>query len=721
MPQVRTRLRAQIYSDAEEDVEEERPHGRKRIRVSRACDECRRRKDRCDGRQPTCRPCTEGGRKCIYNPTKKRGLPPGYVRAVELVLGLVFRSIEGSESSISALLRGEVEEPRSDASSASTAGGSTPIECLLDTWRQSKVLKEVEKMLLADSPDNESSGRTVDEIFAVAFSAVTAQDKAGASQLLPSPDAHFPPVIAPPVRERGVPSPTVTTIHKDHAAPIPSNWFSLLDLYFAITHCWFPIAQKHECLRVAHLLADTSDAQRQDSVIHGERAFLWAIFAYTSHQCSALGIASDSSEDLVQDDCRSPQYLQMEAESLATWDQTQRDIGHVRAFLLLALLKVGCQCWSKAWSFVGQAVYLAIDLGYTSRTAGFDEDETRTVLGCFVLETLIAAKLGRRPYLRRSDMHSATLQTNGIDEWEVWQPSPLSKTALNIYKMHEYSPGYVLSIFNHLCGLVAVLNDIISQPHGQTSRRILVSATWDLDRWREQLPRHCRDPLDGKLRSDVAVSPQLLNLCIAFASISVLLKNRTVAISDTTIQAPDTTSKLSKTLNFAGSQLQEFGAHHTPAIFELHVSSFGASSSARSTSLNDELAYYESFSENLKAVLHKTWRRGRSSENGLAGHPSRNRIALSRDAITVPPYERSMSALTPQSAPQAEGSTAVQQFYASSPPRENNDDTLFNSLTLLDPIDWSANPPEFMERLGLPAGIVPADYESLFNPPNGHS
>ncbi|EEU38491.1 uncharacterized protein NECHADRAFT_55236, partial [Fusarium vanettenii 77-13-4] len=55
----------------------------KRKRVSRACDYCRARKHRCDGRRPACSRCSATHQPCSYgSDIKKRGLPTGYVRAL---------------------------------------------------------------------------------------------------------------------------------------------------------------------------------------------------------------------------------------------------------------------------------------------------------------------------------------------------------------------------------------------------------------------------------------------------------------------------------------------------------------------------------------------------------------------------------------------------------------------------------------------------------------
>ncbi|KAL2216858.1 hypothetical protein M432DRAFT_633325 [Thermoascus aurantiacus ATCC 26904] len=51
----------------------------RRKRVSRACDRCRSKKDKCDGARPACAACVASGLACSYDPqAKKRGLPGGY-------------------------------------------------------------------------------------------------------------------------------------------------------------------------------------------------------------------------------------------------------------------------------------------------------------------------------------------------------------------------------------------------------------------------------------------------------------------------------------------------------------------------------------------------------------------------------------------------------------------------------------------------------------------
>ncbi|KAI9595296.1 fungal-specific transcription factor domain-containing protein [Syncephalis fuscata] len=63
---------------------------KKRFRRTQACDDCRRRKVRCDGNRPSCTSCLRHGVACHYQETlKKRGPKPGYIEKLERRLNLM--------------------------------------------------------------------------------------------------------------------------------------------------------------------------------------------------------------------------------------------------------------------------------------------------------------------------------------------------------------------------------------------------------------------------------------------------------------------------------------------------------------------------------------------------------------------------------------------------------------------------------------------------------
>jgi hypothetical protein len=77
----------------------------KRTRVSRACDQCRVAREKCDGAQPTCSTCIGTKRGCSYtaNP-KKRGIQTGYIRTLELSLAYLFQQNSENETSLKEIL-----------------------------------------------------------------------------------------------------------------------------------------------------------------------------------------------------------------------------------------------------------------------------------------------------------------------------------------------------------------------------------------------------------------------------------------------------------------------------------------------------------------------------------------------------------------------------------------------------------------------------------------
>lgn len=74
----------------------------KRSRVSRACDQCRASREKCDGQKPVCHTCDSQKRSCTYDePPKKRGIQPNYIRTLELTLAWLFQSVPETQAALS--------------------------------------------------------------------------------------------------------------------------------------------------------------------------------------------------------------------------------------------------------------------------------------------------------------------------------------------------------------------------------------------------------------------------------------------------------------------------------------------------------------------------------------------------------------------------------------------------------------------------------------------
>ena len=70
----------------------EKKTSQSRQRAGAACEECRRRKLRCDGKQPQCEPCFEAGVQCV-TPTNhpQRGPKRGHLKALQTRMGSASR------------------------------------------------------------------------------------------------------------------------------------------------------------------------------------------------------------------------------------------------------------------------------------------------------------------------------------------------------------------------------------------------------------------------------------------------------------------------------------------------------------------------------------------------------------------------------------------------------------------------------------------------------
>ncbi|KAI4636138.1 hypothetical protein J4E83_001092 [Alternaria metachromatica] len=112
----------------------------KRFRVSRACDQCRNAREKCDANQPSCSPCLDAKRTCTYtsNP-KKRGLQPGYIRSLEMTLAFIFQQHAEIETS--------VHEQLAQENTVLLARGTKDSNRLHKSWTKSRFCRDVTKAL----------------------------------------------------------------------------------------------------------------------------------------------------------------------------------------------------------------------------------------------------------------------------------------------------------------------------------------------------------------------------------------------------------------------------------------------------------------------------------------------------------------------------------------------------------------------------------------------
>jgi len=480
-------------------------NNRKRTRL--ACILCRSRKQKCGGQQPACSTCLVLDLACTYEPgPKRRGLPTGYVRSLELLLAAVFAVVPNGQSIIMELLEDRGFAFDSAGKLVFSGRPASESEGLRRLWISSGVPAELERQLTgleADLDVNTSVtgiGRPLHipgALKTASFPSVRASNDNPASR--PGSLRVRQGSLSEPDRFLHLPQP-------------PKNAHHLLEVYFTYTHCLMPVVER---LKVFETLYSSPEALPTDD--HVSTSVLWAILAYSSFR----GRDSDPGpqEPDAQSDRLSPQQIYNIARSLVPNEEEMAELGHANALLILSLCLLHQHRLSAAWRLIGYAVRLALDIHQRQQEpngAVTEEDRTWTLLGCFAIDTLISSQIGKPPHLRSSDVRQLPpLPETGPREWEPWEP--LNK--INNYS--SCSPSRAISIFNQLISLMRILNDIRWQPWDPFSGDIHLGL---LHRWINNLPQHCRISLNEHSGAQSTMTPPIFNLHLAVRSVLTTLK-----------------------------------------------------------------------------------------------------------------------------------------------------------------------------------------------------
>ncbi|PWY65017.1 hypothetical protein BO94DRAFT_356599 [Aspergillus sclerotioniger CBS 115572] len=471
----------------------------RRKRVSRACDRCRSKKDKCDGLRPACSACQASGQTCSYDPhAKKRGLPEGYVRGLEKLWALSICNIDGFEDTMLTLLGTTAESAgrRKKLMSLWTDDGAS--ETLHESWKTSRLYGALERMLSNSDLPTDSTGKRPREDqddgpgsewgFRIDRSSTPlCQDAPRVVEPSVSPRAKRPRLAAPP--DSRVPS---HTANATNALQLPPQTSQLLDVYFAVTHSWFPIVAKHNILRASYLYASAPLSVAKMAPGSGDHAALWALLSYTISQSRV-----NPQDGVLEVLSRTREYYSV-ARSLIPSETERYELGHVQALLLLTLVNIGLEDWTAAWLLSGQAVRMAISMDLGAFTDVRRSDELRqgkaVFLGCFVVDSLLSFRLSRRPCMHPRDLTLVgLLEEDGLEEWNSWADVLPPTGAGQGKSPPRRGPLLALSCFNRLVELAGVLNKIArDSTAGPNAPLFAEQLVLELKQWDDRLPLGCR-------------------------------------------------------------------------------------------------------------------------------------------------------------------------------------------------------------------------------------
>ncbi|RDW92528.1 hypothetical protein BP5796_01922 [Coleophoma crateriformis] len=519
--------------------------GNERKRVSQACDQCRSKKLKCDGGKPACTSCVSLGRQCQYGSVvKKRGLPEGYVRGLEKLLGLLITKEQQGEGSVGRLFSEALGNGNKRAELMAMWNGGEDGDSLPELWRNSQLSKALETLL----PDLDSAEGRVHE--------------------------YKKPRLEPHSMNYGKEDPATGPRYL-RGLPPQDEAEALFEIYFTYTHCWLPILGRDETYALYYRSLELSES----SLESGEHATLWAILAYAETQRACMSIRGQG--EAPSQSATGKAYYE-KARGLIPSEGQDFKIGHVQAFLVLSLLNLSLGQLSTAWLLVGQAVNVAIDIGLGKALTFYEmehptENNSRrknVFLGCFCLDTLIAARLERCPRLIKEDAQLVgQLDENGLAEWGHWKTSN--------GRDQRFGPSRSISTFNQFVRLNYVLNDSIRETYlGVAGEEAFDNAHNRLYIWKKQLPAHCwLKNSSATLQQQEPILPHQLNLNLMFVISMALLALRCngpqESLKNTMKKYPDHSQVPLQIMDQLRSSISSYGSAVLPSTAQVLMGLLG--------------------------------------------------------------------------------------------------------------------------------------------------
>lgn len=431
-------------------------------------DVCSDYQDKCDGLRPACSACQATGQICSYDPNaKKRGLPEGYVRGLEKLWALAICNVDGFEDTMLGLLGGTPDSANRRNKLMSLWSDDSVSETLHETWKTSRTFGALERMLsTSDVPPPQIQDKRQRDERGDAATGVNWGLRITRSSTPLGPDAPrvTEPSASPNAKRPRLSSPgTNATLPYPGRRPstlqLPPQTSQLLDVYFAVTHTWFPIVTKHNILRASYIYSNAPFSIENANSGSGDHAALWAILSYTVSQSKRT-----HREEAPTLFAKAKEYYSI-SRKLIPSEEEHYELGHVQALLLLTLVNIGFEDWIAAWSLNVQAVRTAVAMGpgtYLDTRRPDEMGQERTVfLGCFVVDSLLSFRLGRTPCLHPHDIAIvARLEEDGLEEWNPWADVLPLVRGVQAKNPPRPGPLLALSSFNRLVELASILNRI---------------------------------------------------------------------------------------------------------------------------------------------------------------------------------------------------------------------------------------------------------------------
>jgi hypothetical protein len=528
----------------------------KKTRNRHACDACRRKRIKCCGTMP-CVACVSADITCTYTPTKKRGIPTGFLQKLESsnekligFVSLLLESLDDNNKKIVYNIAGRVaNEPSSDtrkrcaqhrsqimamldledfdevpqrsalALSGSVAGSEAGLESsTLQFLRNSSSPESLGMFNNAALEELASARSRIDDITTTSNNNNNNVEDpnpttANSELRFMGPSSGFDVSFSASFARLRLSSVSFD-ISTWKSLITPYSAMDLLDTFFSYTHTAIPMVDKSQLVQLLY----SADANKKS----GAGCLLWTAIMMGLNHLSAGTTDQDGYKSRIMHDL-----------TICTLD-CKYTLQSVQALLIQSFYFYGKGHWSNAWLIVGNAVRMGMDIGLNVMTPDTSSFSRRTWKCCCIIDTFIAARLGRVPQVAR-DNYFEVPEEEAPEEWELWRQSSNSSGVSSLDPDNSTAPwiaepARTISIFNEFYEINKIATEFITEVNSpryaqytSSQRKELAQRiAGHLQAWTMQAPSHC-SLLEFSRNPSAQLLPHKANLFLAFTGLVAML------------------------------------------------------------------------------------------------------------------------------------------------------------------------------------------------------
>ncbi|KII84828.1 hypothetical protein PLICRDRAFT_179162 [Plicaturopsis crispa FD-325 SS-3] len=434
---------------------------RTKRRYGASCEECRRRKRRCPGRDPQgislCTFCSESGIQCVYpKPGEVSRIDEVHAEVAEL-RALLHSLAEANDDARESMLVGWITAEEKSSAKRKSARRKQPAKRArtVDSGSESESLHQVEEVDPVDSLIDPTTAprlrlSLIETIPREETSAVTAEDAAvrlSSAQVQREVENYVFGQF---------------TYGLDANGPSAEEKIQLLDSYFSWQNPRYEICDR----RILETAMHTGDATRFSPFL------IWSLYAHSARHLSTLRGREDS-------------YAAMAHFLLAAELTKPSSIPTLQGLLLLATHDAARGRYSQAWYLTGLALAMLTDLGCDlangvpldhESSVHLDDEELsirrRIFWAAFSWDKILSLALSRPPALR-SKPHQPSLPDLDLRPSEKWTPVLVDNNCPPTLFTYRPQESYELVCFRESCRVYQFLDDILANIYSKPRQRPL--------------------------------------------------------------------------------------------------------------------------------------------------------------------------------------------------------------------------------------------------------